>query len=45
VHAFVCLSSESAFAVAARSKAWLCGRSLARTAVSNPVGGMGICLL
>ena len=31
--------------VAARIKAWVCGRSLARIAGSNPAGGMGICLL
>jgi len=30
--------------VAARSKAWVCGRSLAGTADSNPVGGTGVCL-
>ena len=30
--------------VAARSKAWVCGRSLAGIAGSNPVGGMDICL-
>jgi hypothetical protein len=28
--------------VAARSKAWSCGRSLAGIAVSNPAGGMDI---
>ena len=31
--------------VAARSKAWVCGRSLAGIAGSNPAGGMGVCLL
>jgi len=31
--------------VAARSKAWVCGRSLAGIAGSNPVGGMDVCLL
>jgi hypothetical protein len=30
--------------VAARSKAWVCGRSLAGIAVSNPAGGMDVCL-
>ena len=29
--------------VAARSKAWICGRSLAGTVVSNPAGGMSVC--
>ena len=27
--------------VAARSKAWVCGRSLAGAAISNPAGGWG----
>jgi hypothetical protein len=31
--------------VAARSKAWVCGRSLAGIEGSNPAGGMGVCLL
>jgi hypothetical protein len=31
--------------VAGRSKAWVCGRSLARTAGSNFTGGVDICLL
>ena len=31
--------------VAAQSKAWVCGRSLAGTAGSNPAGGMDICPL
>ena len=31
--------------VAARSKAWVCGRSLAGIAGSNPTGGMEVCLL
>jgi hypothetical protein len=31
--------------VAARSKASVCGRSLARIAGSNPTGGMDVCLL
>jgi len=31
--------------VAARSKAWVCGRSLAGIAGSNPVGGMDVCFL
>ena len=32
-------------AVAARSKAWVCGRSLAGIAGLNPAGGMDVCLL
>jgi len=28
-----------------RSKAWVCGRSLAGTAGSNPARGMDVCLL
>jgi hypothetical protein len=31
--------------VAARSKAWVCGRSLAGIVGSNPAGGMDVCLL
>ena len=31
--------------VAVRSKAWVCGRSLARIVGSNPSGGMDVCLL
>ena len=30
---------------AARSKAWVCGRSLAEIVGSNPTGGMHVCLL
>ena len=31
--------------VAARSKAYVCGRSLAEIVGSNPTGGMDVCLL
>ena len=31
--------------VAERSKAWVCSRSPARIAGSNPAGGMDVCLL
>jgi hypothetical protein len=31
--------------VAARSKAWVCGRSLTGIAGLNPTGGMDVCLL
>jgi len=31
--------------VSARSKAWVCGRSLARIGSSNPAGGMDVCTL
>ena len=30
---------------AARSKAWVCGRSLVEIVGSNPAGGMDVCLL
>jgi hypothetical protein len=30
---------------AARSKAWVCGRSLTGIVGSNPAGGMDVCLL
>jgi len=31
--------------VAARSKAWVCGRSPAEVVGSNPTGGMDVCLV
>jgi len=31
--------------VAARFKVWVCGRSTAEIAGSNPTGGMDVCLL
>ena len=31
--------------MAARSKAWVCGRSPAEIVGSNPAGGMDVCLL
>jgi len=31
--------------VAAKSKAWVCGRALSVIADSNPTGGMNVCLL
>ena len=31
--------------VAARSKTWVCGRSLAVIVGSNPAGGVDVCLL
>jgi len=34
-----------AVTVAALSKVWVCGRSLAGTVGSNPTGGMNVCLL
>ena len=46
---FVLLSSSSSslllIPVAAWSKAWVYGRSLAGTVGSNPDGGMDVCLL
>ena len=31
--------------MAVRSKAWVCGRSIAGIAGSNPAGGIDVCLL
>ena len=31
--------------VAARSKAWVCGRSLSGIVGSNPTGGMDVCVV
>jgi hypothetical protein len=31
--------------VTARSKAWVCGRSLAEIVGSNPIGDMDVCLV
>jgi hypothetical protein len=45
---FVTLRSsmkKAPISVAARSKACVCGRSLAGTAGWNPAGGVGVCLL
>ena len=39
------LISGASVAVAARSKAWVCGLSLAEIAGSNPAGGKDVCLL
>ena len=36
---------ELSILVDAPSKAWVCGRSLAGIAGSNPAGGMEVCLL
>ena len=36
--------SHTPISVAARSKAWVCDRSLAANAGSNPAGGMDACL-
>ena len=38
------MKSYQMIPVAARSKAWVCGRSLARITGSNPAEGMYICL-
>jgi hypothetical protein len=37
--------SERPVPVAARTKVWVCGRSLAVTAGLNPAGGMDVCLM
>jgi len=42
---FKVLSQYTPILVAARSKAWVCGPSLAGIAGSNPAGGMDACLL
>jgi len=39
------LRTHLSISVAARSKEWVCGRSLAGISGSNPVGGMEVCLL
>ena len=39
------MTLETAVPVAARSKAWVCDRSLAEIVGSNPTGGMDVCLL
>jgi len=39
------LYTMSTIPVAARSKAWVCGRSLAGIVGSNPAGGMDVSLL
>jgi len=36
--------SQTPVSVAARSKAWVCDRSLAANVGSNPAGGMDACL-
>ena len=40
-----CFMYGKAFTVAARSKAWVCGHSLAKIAGSNPAGGMNVSLV
>ena len=46
VHRFLQNSmSDIAISVFARSKAWVCGRSLAGIVGSNPAAGMFVCLL
>jgi len=39
----VCVLHRKPIPVAARSKAWVCGRSLSGIAGSNPTGGMDVC--
>jgi hypothetical protein len=41
---YVTKQQSSLSPVAARSKAWVCGRSLTGIAVSKPIGGMDVCL-
>jgi hypothetical protein len=40
---FYLLHAAMPVAVAARSKAWVCGRSPSEIVGSNPVGGMDVC--
>jgi len=40
---FLCVTSVMPVPAAARSKAGVCGRSLAGTAGSNPAGDMAVC--
>ena len=42
---YVGLIRLSPIQAAARSKAWVCGRSLAAIEASNPAGGMEVCLV
>ena len=37
------LTPNTSYTVAARSKAWVCGRSPAEIVGSNPIGGMDVC--
>ena len=39
------LTDAMLITVAARSKAWVCGRWLAKIVGSNTAGGMDVCLL
>lgn len=41
---FVC-NMDKTIPVTARSKAWVCGHSLAGNAGSNPTAGMDVCVL
>jgi len=41
----VCMYVCMPVPLVARSKAWVCGRSLAGILGSNPLGGMEVCLL
>ena len=45
LHLVGCLNYLEPVPVAARSKAWVCGRLLAGIVGSNPTGGIDVCLL
>jgi hypothetical protein len=45
VNIFFCTKSPGSISVTARSKAWVCGRSLAGIEGSNTAEGMGVSLL
>jgi hypothetical protein len=44
-YAFRVQEKTSPIPVAARSKAWVCGRALAGIVGSNPTGGTDVCVL
>ena len=45
MNTYLFVKCHVAMLVVARSKAWVCGSSLAWIAGSNPAGGMDVCLL
>ena len=44
IHEIIIVTDYRPSPVAARCKAWVCGRSIAGLAGSNPAGGMDACL-
>jgi len=43
-HVYIYIHTHMPISVAARSKAWVCGRSLAGIVGSNPAGGIDVCV-